>query len=828
MSNLWTVLGYDELASEVARSLRDSSDITVVEGPPGVGKSLLAKGIGELWEEGGGSVAIAEGDSLRSEIALYPFGFALTGLGSGWRSLGPAIAGIAKAGETLIGTAGIITTTVQALASARSVGRKRRMLLLSDAEQEILVELRRLARHPPLLLIADNLHWWDARSLELLGRFRNPHMREAFPFLDEMRILAVQTPPPYQAVANPEAHEALLAPMETNPVMLPKIPLEGFDGVLVALGAPEPTAEQTRDIYSFSGGNLALAQRCAARLAQGEDLSLMAEDSEQDFVRRLMGERIRSLGAMGKQAVTLLEVAAIVGLRFRRDELVCASDSDETETARLLRYCREEDMLQFEDGTGRFVHDVYRRHFLGSGYGDKVGIHERLADCFRQLRPGEYDLRCINAIDAELITDAASLGIQAALQAEREGRPWRDLPGRIVNAIEAGDLGDVAQTLVAAHHALRDYDYEACLDALDSLPHGMPKPLVAEATHMRAACLMSTRSEADRETARRILSGWSDYVTVEPELGTRLMLLSLYGLMHIVDKQSGIELEEEIGRALVDRVSLDTTAKDALHTLDRCSGGLHPVDASLRRIRRATKYFGPDDEDGLVRRPMEYYRCLVNLGSSLISNARYDEACERHQVLTRFVEQYPTGTFSRLDYPLMNQLLAEFRAGRIEAAEAATRQRQLLKMPAVENDSYYGANALAVYLTLSGHHDEGIAILEDAEAHLIANRPQPEPYISYLLGSNSCLAKFVAGGRDAVVSEWEAIGAIIPSFVFPSQPVYARRHELLAEVLPETRVIPAVELDEVLLSRNRAELGPLWEDYAHGFMLPAIEMWREN
>jgi len=828
VSDLWTVLGYDSLASEVALSLRDSSDITVIEGSPGVGKSLLAKGIGELWEDGGASVVVAEGDQMRSDVALYPFGAALDGLDSGWRTLGPAVTGIAKAGETLIGTAGIITATVETLLSLRTASRKGRMPNLSEAEQKILVELRKLAKRPPLLLIADNLHWWDRRSLELLGVLRATHMREAFPFLDDMRVLAVQTPEPYQSVANPAAHNALLAPMGTSPVVLPKISIEGFDRVLVALGAPQPTDEQTRDIYSFSRGNLALAQRCAARLSHEEDISLMSDDSDQDFVRRLMGERIRSLGTLGAEAVALLEVAAVVGLRFRRDELICASDSDEPETARLLRYCREEDMLQLENETGRFVHDIYRRHFLGSGVGDKVEIHERLADCFRQLRPGEYDLRCINAIDAELVSEAATLGIQAALQAEREGRPWQDLPERILGAIESGDLRDVACNLVDAHHALRRYDYEECLAILDGLPHGMPKPLFAEATHMRAACLMSTRSEADRESARRILSGWVDYVSVEPELGTRLMLLSLYGLMHIVDKGPGIALEEEIGRALIDRVSLDVTAKDALHTLDRCSGGLHPVDASLRRITRATNYYAPDNDDGLVRRPMEYYRCLVNLGSSLISNARYAEACQTHDTLFEFVEQYPSGTFSRVDYALMNQLLGEFRADRLEASDAAIRQRQLLAMQAVGNDPYYGTNALAVYLILSGAHGEAIALLEDAEKHLTANRPEPEPNIIYLLRSNRCLARFVAGEHDAATAEWDVIGEIISSFVFPSQPIYERRHELLAAALREIGATSAVELDGILVSKSHAELGPLWEDYAHGFMLPAIEMWREN
>jgi len=820
------VLGYDVIASKAAQSLRDSPDLTVVEGPPGVGKSLLAKAIGELWESGGGSVVVAEGDPLRGDVAFYPFAFAMAPLGTSWRSLGPAVAGISKAAETLIGTAGIVTALVEALASATRSRRKGRMLLLSNQEQKIMIELGRLAKRPPLLLVADNLHWWDSRSLEFLGRLRNERMREAFSFLDGVRILGVQTPEPYQSVANPSAHSALLAPLDTAWVPLPKIPLEGFQDVLVALGAPDRLPEEAvKDMYYFSGGNLALARRCTARLAQGEESFLNADDSEQEFVQRLMSERIRSLGSLGEQAVSLLEVAAIVGLRFRREELVCASDANESDTARLLRDCRDEDLLHLEDGGGWFVHEVYRQHFLASARRDKIAIHERLMDCFRQLRPADYDLRCINAIAAERPSEAAALGVQTALQAEREGRDWQELPDRILDAIRLGGLTKVAERLVEAHRQLKAYRFEACLAALDDLPNE-PKSLVAEATYLRVRCLMSTRSEEDRETGRRTLGNWSSYVTDEPEMGTRLLLLSMYGLMHLADKQPGIDLEEGIKQTLLDRAEHDVAAKDALHTLDRCSGGLYSVDGALRRIKRAADYFGPDPELNLVRKPMEYYWSLVNLGSCQISNARYDDACDTHDMLADFIEEYPSGVFSRTDTPAMNRILAEFRAGRIDLMETLGRHRQLLTLPVVQNDPFYGRNAMGVYLALAGSYDEALETFERIEDEL-RSRLNPEPNMTYLLGSNRCLTRFVSGEQEAARAEWDEIGSIIPMLVFPSQPVYARRHQLMSEVLREAGELSALELDSVLLSNYKDEIGPLWKDYAHAFSLPAVEMWRE-
>ncbi len=256
MADLWSLFGYDAVAADIARVLHEGDDIGLLEGPPGVGKSWLAEDIGQLWEAGGGSAILAEGDSFRSDVSFYPFGLAMSGLPRRWKSVTPAIAGIAKAGETLVGTAGLITATVQMLAKVQQARCRNPAMLLGGLEQDALYRLDRLGRKRPILLIADNLHWWDSRSLEFLGTLLDRRMRSAFPSLEELRVLAVQTTEHYQPVANPKAHSALLTAGRVRHFELRRPPREGFEEVLVALGAnTKPSKEVTDAVYSLSGGH---------------------------------------------------------------------------------------------------------------------------------------------------------------------------------------------------------------------------------------------------------------------------------------------------------------------------------------------------------------------------------------------------------------------------------------------------------------------------------------------------------------------------------------------------------------------------------------------
>jgi len=818
-----SVLGHDEIAASIARTINEGTDITVIQGPPGVGKSWLASGIGALWEEGAGRSIVAQGDQLQSDAAYYALSLALAPLGRGWSGVAKDLAEATKAGERMVGTAGVITGTAQALSRLRPARQRARKLYLSEVEQGILFELDRLARKRPLLVIADNLHWWDTKSLEFLGRLREPGMSEAFPFLANLRVLAAQTIEPYQQTAHPGARDALLARGTTHRHELKRVSRAAFPAVFEALGAPATTTQATAGlVYDFTGGHLALAARCAQRVADGGGGDLLAAANGDEFLQRLLTDRISALGSIGTAALTILQIAAVLGLRFRRPEVVCAFKGEATEAARLLRSCRDEDILELSEDMGQFAHDLFRQHFLTAGGLETTGIHESVSQCLRVLRPGAYELRCAHAQRAEQDREAAAFAVQAALALQREGRPWRDIAPHALTAIEACDLVGVVELFATALAQFHATDFAGCTATLDRLPHSLTRRLKAEADYLRATCLADTRSTVDREDAVALLEQWVGYEAQEPELGVRMMHARLFALSLRVDKAPGRALEGQIRQALMQRRDFDQAAQDALYTLDRCAGALHEPDVALIRTREAAHYFGPSEDRTVLRRPGEYFRCLVNLGAMLVLNARYDEARDVHAQLEALVDDYTPGAFPRLDWSRSNVVLADYRAGVIDVGEAVRRQRLVVADHGVPADPFYVENALGVYLTLAGEGAEALAIFAHLEEQL-SRMARPEASTLYLIAANCCATRYVLGEHEAAAAEWAELSDLVAQIPYTIGKYQVARHELLEPVLRRGEPMTAIEFDECLLGTTR--FGPLWDQLGRGFRLPEVEWW---
>lgn len=829
MPGLWEVLRYEEAIALTLEALRADAGSALLAGPPGVGKSYVAKGIGAFWQERGGAAILVEGDGMRSDSALYPFRFAISELSSGWSDYAPGASTIARFAESFGPTQGVVTEAIENIANARKGRRLKQTEFLGDEQQSVFFELERLGKKRPILLVADNLHWWDEQSLLFLDNLMDDRIRSSFPFLGGLRVLGVRTLDSYQPASHPELLEALLARHLGRGHTLGRVSREGFAATLEALGAvPPPTEKLAAQVFDLTGGHLALASQAARRIAEGDSDALAGAARSDEFIRSILTDRFSSLGSLTSQVEDLLAVAAVLGLVFRREEILCGVDGDPRSTAQLLRRCRDENLLEVDDHSVHFVHDLYRQYFLDTSGSDRVAIHERLIDCLRDIRAADYALRSANAVEAEEITLAGTLAALEALRQLREGATTYQLPPEVDAALgESGHRATVEQ-IREAIALLNDARYRECREALDRLPRALPRLLSAEADFIRATCDMSTRSESDRARARALLASWSDLPTEERELGTRLARLRIYGLTHLIDKTEARLLDQDVRRVLAERAAVDAWAEDAIYSMDRCSGRLLLPDFALVQYQEAAKHFAPADDQSIVRRPLEYFKALANVLAALVGNGRFEDALSARSTLQRFVDAHPGVSFPRPDSVLANALIAEFRIGAIDANAAVARQREIIDFAGRDGDAFYLRNALAVYQALDNDLDNSRQELIELDGLLRSRGPDPETSSIYMIRANLCGVRLALGDTDGLAAEWNALEQVAEEIAYVVRSMYVKRHQLMRPLFTSGNPISTTEFDKYPIESSPSEFGPLWASYGRGFILPEVEYWRED
>ena len=303
--------------------------------------------------------------------------------------------------------------------------------------------VRRLAAVPSLVVIAEDLHWFDQASVDLTAEL---------------------------AATSVDNGWAVVATTRTQPAALswvPTLALQPLGDAAAAhlavdlAGDLALTDSSVSDLVRRSGGNPLFLRELVTALAANGELS--------DTVEQVLGARIDELAPEDRR---LLREASVGGHDV--DVQLVSDALDEVRAGDPDHWGGLRGLVSVNDGRLRFDHDLVRAvAYAGLPYRRRRQLHGRFGDILADHRDADVAVVARHYTVAERHPESWRWSQRAAAQA-REGAAWVEAAGHLTAALRAADrmqptpevhevaavaeaLGDVCERLGRTDDARRAY-----------------------------------------------------------------------------------------------------------------------------------------------------------------------------------------------------------------------------------------------------------------------------------------------------------------------------------------------------------------------------------
>ena len=378
------------LASE---ALSANGSIVVIEGPAGIGKTALLEAAREATADLNVRFAHARASELDRS---YVFGIV-------HQLLEPMVVGVdeARRAELFAGAAShaeiVFSTGIEAAAESEYAVLHGLYWLLVN-----------LATEQPLLIIVDDLHWADSRSLKLLEYLGRR--------LEGLPIGVLATLRPNEPGSDADLLDAIVAGPATRLLRPAALSAAAAREILCEALGTEPDETFTAAAVDATSGN-PLLLRVAAREAGA--LGLLGDAHEAAALLELAARGVapaveRRLRGLGPIAIALARAASVAGERVAANELAELAGATAHDAHIALDQLNGAGILQGR--SPRFVHPLIRQAVLEAmPLGDRMELHAAMARRLRDrgAKPSEIATHL-------LATDAASPGSPEVVETLRE------------------------------------------------------------------------------------------------------------------------------------------------------------------------------------------------------------------------------------------------------------------------------------------------------------------------------------------------------------------------------------------------------------------------
>lgn len=690
---------------------------------------------------------------------------------------------------------------------------------VSTGELEALLSMQRLTRSKPLVLIIDDCQYLQEPSAACLTRLFSREIQAALPGLEQVSVVLMENDE--AEVGTGEWREWLgrraAASKRTRRPRRDEFPI-----VLESFGlSTRLTPDMYDALYAITGGHLKLAQQVASLYEGGGRLKDTAICNPAKIANTILKERLKTLGSNAPSVQRLLGIMACAGRSLSREEVECAF-GDRAMFERVFEIAVREEYLKFSEEI-EVSHGIIEAAVLHDG--ETPDYHQKLEDCIRLIRPGDYLRRFRHCLRSGDTMRAANLGalIQLRFAQGKMVPPSGDTLVELRAA--AACHSDIVSNGRLAISAMDTSDHQMAITLLLKCPIGSDSILGAELSHLLALNYFKLHNAYGYESAQRILSSWETY-TVELELWSRLMATQAAVYVHLGQFDRGQKIWGKVKYANRNLKERSENAAAKVMTLHRQASMYFPDEVALRYVEEAVAFFLPPPGCQVPANLFELTSSLTNLSALKFCVGDFEQAASFSHAALDYLTKLPGIRGVEPYKPINNATIAMYRAGHLSAQDGADLLRTLILRDGNTYDRVLVASNMATLDLLAGRLSEGLDTLRELFEYVKSR--DMDPYYYTYCASNLASAWFHAGQQALAEQVWCTIPAYIARFRTSERVMLEKRHQIMTTAFSRLKSGDIAGWEEYPASCRSTFASATWECFGRGFLLSDIQVWSET
>lgn len=820
---------------QMLEKMHDANTLFWISGKSGHGKTFSIEQVTEDMKKSGYLVLSLTGDSVLAEKEYHPFYMALSktlpisaeyGLKETLTDYGDNIPKVGKG----------IASILEFFSKKETVRKKIRDLVLNETEQDIICKLQFLAEHREVVIVCDNINYWDEKSLKLLY-FILQNRYTKYDFLSKSIFILLHTSDKDSANAN-----VLCAIKDSIPqdckLDFPDFKEEQLKKVLDILGYKRSLEEgESELLFSLVNGHIRMLIELIEELNQNHLTLKSAEGKSKEILTSIIQKRLEEYGATGEQIKTTLEYASLLGISFSTYELNKIMHFKGEVFKDIIKRSNEMKFIERQDNKSnilQFAHDIIHEIFHDEISQNGVDYYERIELCLKEIEPGQYIRRSQYAFKAGNTDKAITLAVLNIIKQIREegGISEEDLNKYEEFFAKEENFfmyDEYIKKMKMGYDLYRKGDYQAALKTLLLIDNIYPVEFLVEKEILCSYCYTKKIDPGYRQEGLIRLEKYAtiDKCNDERDLYERVLVRLAISEAHLGNVMVARSIEEKVIYSLNNRINHDEQAKTRFYILCRISNALYDCETAADKMGKAVEYFGSDLKKGkLWKDTKQYYLAQVNYAGVLCLIGKFKESYERNKTILISCQQFSEYPFPRTNIFLNNILISGYLAEQLTVDECINGFKELIDsmIPCAEK-LFYISN-YAIFLALSGKVEDALFQLQQ-EVKLQHLNEDKEKIYNYRVAFNSGIYYFLLNDKEKALDILKKLDSQMTALELKDDAIYTERRvsQAIQYISNVGHPVTPIQWENILL-QNSSEYQPTpWNYYGKGFAFTTVFNW---